>query len=142
MNIPIEDNRHGPTNSGIDFSSDIAWELGGESHNPDSVCTTGSACDSDLRGTGTTDCSTACVSPSTNCLIVDAVSSGWSASRWWSPRDNYAVAASDDNSSGTSGWAGGCSVHNQKRVYNKIQGSLNVHVRLCTPQFLNDACTY
>ena len=104
------------TNSGIDFISDIAWELVRESHNPDSINSTCSACDGELRGTGTTDCNTAHVSPSTNCLIVDAVPSVWSASRWWSPRDNYAVAASDYSSSGISGRAGGCSVHNQKRV--------------------------
>ena len=124
MNIPIEDNRHGPTNSGIDFSSDIAWELGGESHNLDSISSTCSVCDGVLRGTGTTDCNTARVSTSTDCLIVDTVPSGWSASRWWSPRDNYAVAASDYNSSGTSGWAGGCSVHNQKRVIKHREVSM------------------
>ena len=102
------------TTSGIDFSSDIAWELVRESHNPDSINSTCSACDGELRGTGTTDYNTAPVIPSTNCLIVDAVPSGWSASRRWSPRDSYAVIASDYNSSGISGRAGGCSVHNQK----------------------------
>ena len=94
--------------SGSDHS---AWELGGESHNPDSVCISGSAWDGDLRSTGTTDCSTARVSPSTSVLIVDVVPSGWSASRWWSPRESYGVAASE-HSSEASGWAGGsCGIH-------------------------------
>ena len=110
--IPIcsEDNRHGLTTGGSG-SDHSAWELGGESHNPDSVCISGSVCDGELRGTGTTDCSTARVSPSTSGLIVDDVPSGWSASRWWSPRDSYGVAASEHTSK-ASGWAGSsCGVY-------------------------------
>ena len=109
--IPIcsDDNRHELT--GGSGSGHSAWELGGESHNPDSICISGSACDGELRGTGTTDCSTARVSPSTSGLIVDVVPSGWSASRWWSPRDSYSVADSEDSSE-ASGWAGSsCGIH-------------------------------
>ena len=110
IRICSDDNRHGLTTGGSG-SDHSAWELGGESHNPDSVCISGSACEGVLRGTGTTDCSTARVSPSTSGLIVDDVPSGWSASRWWSPRDSYGVAASE-HSSEASGWAGGsCGIH-------------------------------
>ena len=104
--IPIcsEDNRHGLTTSG----SGSAWELGGESHNPDSVCTSNSVCEGVLRGIGTTDCNTARVSPSN---IVDDIPSGWSASRWWSPRDSYGVANSE-RSSEVSWWTGSsCGIH-------------------------------
>ena len=69
------------TADGNDFSHS-AWKLIRKSHNPDSINTTGSVCDDVLRGTGTTDCNIACVSPSTSCLIVDDVLSGWSASKW------------------------------------------------------------
>ena len=112
MDIPIcsEDNRHGLTTGGSG-SDHSAWEVVRESHNPDSVCTTCSACDGELRGTGTTDCSTARVSPSTSCLIVDDVPSGWSASRLWSPRESYGVAASEHTSKAY-GWAGSsCGVY-------------------------------
>ena len=107
ISLCSEDNRHGLTTAGSG-SGHSAWELGGESHNPDSVCTTCSVCDGELRGTGTTECNTARVSPSTSCLIVDDVPSGWSASRWWSPRDNYALVTSEQNSSEACEWFGSC----------------------------------
>ena len=109
ISICSDDNRHELT--GGSGSGHSAWELGGESHNPDSVCISFSACDGVLRGTGTTDCNTAHVSPSTGRLIVDDVPNGWSASRWWSPRDSYSVADSEDSSK-ASGWAGSsCGIH-------------------------------
>ena len=111
ISICNEDLRLGLTTGGSG-SSHSAWELGGESHNPDSVCTTSSACDGVLRGIGSTDYNTAHVSRSTSCLKVDDVPSGWSASRWWSPRDSYAVAESEVKSSKASGWAGSsCGIH-------------------------------
>ena len=103
-----DDNRHGLTIGGSGHS---AWEVGGESHNPDSVYITSSACDDVLRGIGTIDCNTVRVSPFTCCLIVDDVPSEWNASRWWGPRDSYGVAASE-NSFEASGWTGGsCGIH-------------------------------